>query len=293
MWVLELLKRPEVLGAITAFFTAVVALLNVISKFVLFPDLRKRAKTDKAAQMEINEKRSKITAPSTILAGVAGFTLLLFVLSLVFGASRFTKEIRFGVDRIVDVTVRPAKGEEPDGGYPIVLALPLANGSKAWVDVTLDMYWSGKGSAEGMIVIVPHVFGPKVDGEMLDGILDWVMKQDQAYDFDHVILAGVLDGGRAALALATLHPDKFAGVITMGGEYDGNVDKLAELRDKKVWLIVGEESSRLASVEKTEQDLHDAGAEVELTRKKGQGDLLNIEPAVLAGWIAKTSPDRP
>lgn len=50
-------------------------------------------------------------------------------------------------------------------------------------------------------------------------------------DFDRIFVGGFQSGGSAALRLALSHPERFAGVISVGGPFPQGAAPLAQLRD--------------------------------------------------------------
>ena len=96
-----------------------------------------------------------------------------------------------------------------------------------------------------------------------------------------IFLAGLDDGGTLAFQIGLRHPDRFAGVLSLGGPFPLNrqpLTRLAEARSLPLFIAQGRESVRYP-VERTCEELHlfhAAGLSVTLRQYPG-GDELNTQ----------------
>ena len=89
-----------------------------------------------------------------------------------------------------------------------------------------------------------------------------------------------------------MQPDRFATVIVMPGGYGGDGD-LNALKDKPVWLIVGErDQSFVQLAHRTRDFLVLAGAQPRLDILPGRGHVFPYPSDTLYDWIeSKTNPE--
>ncbi len=96
-----------------------------------------------------------------------------------------------------------------------------------------------------------------------------------------IFLAGLDDGGTLAFQIGLRHPDRFAGVLSLGGPFPLNrqpLTRLAEARSLPLFIAQGRESERY-TVERTCEELqlfHAASLSVTL-RQYPCGDELNTQ----------------
>lgn len=196
--------------------------------------------------------------------------------------------VSYGAGKTVDVFVIRPVGYVDGVAYPVVVALPWGGGTADLVLSLVDRYWDTEAPARGYIVVAPEVLGPSLDTEaeaLIPAIFDW-LGSTLSYDPSRVVLTGASNGGRGVFHAAIAHPDRFAALIGMPGEYRGSGEDLAGLSGKRAWLLVGEADAGWRGSSEGTRDLLEAqGVETELEVLAGQGHVLSIAQTRLMDWI--------
>lgn len=99
-------------------------------------------------------------------------------------------------------------------------------------------------------------------------------KRLDGVDRRHICLVGFGSGGRAAVALATLHPDKFCGAVSACGKFrrtDANRAGSQPLDGMRIYLMAGEDAPGYDSQKALAKALKKAGAKVELKELDDDG----------------------
>lgn len=224
--------------------------------------------------------------------------LLCLVLSFAGGAEspqekpvRETAKISVGKSTVALTYIKP-KGYEKSKKFPIVFALPPGDGSAKMVQTVLDSYWETAGFERGYLVVCPEAayasdleeFETNVKA-LVPPIFAWLDK-NLSYDKARVVLAGVSNGGSAMFHAAVAHPSRFCGFLGLpAARLLGKPDDLKPLKDKPVWLLVGEKDEGRSDCEATEKALKAAGAVATLEVLEGQNHYLQIDPKKLYDWM--------
>lgn len=184
---------------------------------------------------------------------------------------------------VVRVAVIPP-AENTSGPHPVIFALPWGAGSEALVEGFLASYWSLLPSLRGFYVVSPAVRGSTLEDtadEFIPAIFDW-MDQELDYDASQVALVGASNGGRGMFHAAIAHPNRFATLMGLPGQYSGDPAALSVLLGKRVWLMVGEfDTSWVGASEATVAALESQGVETMLNIVPGQGHVLSLDPGAL------------
>ncbi len=160
---------------------------------------------------------------------------------------------------------------EPDGTFPVLLALPPGGQTRDLVEATVAGIYRDEAARRGWVVVSPVAPGGVLffDGseqhlpELLDRLeLGLVPEGGRFY------LAGVSNGGRSAFRIAGLEPERFAGLVAFPGypADAGDEARLVELTDIPVRLYVGgDDPAWVAGSQAAADALSALGGDVELT----------------------------
>lgn len=170
---------------------------------------------------------------------------------------------------------------------PVLLALPPGDQMDAMVEEGLRRYWEAEAKTRGWVVISP-VTPPDVDyARAVKAIYEPLMeevKRRVAIRGGKVHLAGVSNGGRAAMHLARQRPDWFASVLVLPGFLPTAADEigLERMRGVPVTMLVGaKDEGWLDGCRRSQEALRAAGVRVKLEVLEGQGHVLDVAPARL------------
>jgi pimeloyl-ACP methyl ester carboxylesterase len=161
------------------------------------------------------------------------------------------------------------------------------------VKVNLETYWQDEAPRRGYYVLCPQLLGIPLDRDAAPlgkALFAW-MDQNLAVDRTRVHVAGASMGGLSVFHMALAHPKDFRTLIGLPGGFQGNAARLASLKGKPVWLIVGERDAQWKHLSERTRDVLDrAGARAELTVLEGQGHFVKVSPSELFDWIEKAAP---
>ena len=90
-------------------------------------------------------------------------------------------------------------------------------------------------------------------------------------DPEKVILAGFSQGANVALGVGLKHPDRFAGLLPVAGQYDADRMPAPSGDAPRVYLLMGSRDPRADSFRVAERQLVEAGLEVRLRMVPGVG----------------------
>ena len=179
-----------------------------------------------------------------------------------------------------------SKGQPP----PLMVTLPPGPGNADMVNANLNNYWLKEGLRRGYVVVAPEIFGRSLDqdpGRFTDDLFRWLSGR-LTFDRRNVVLTGQSNGGIGAFHLATSRPNQFKALIVLPGQYTGQMTKLSSLRNKPIWMLVGEKDdpARWAEpVQETYEQLKKYRAKVRLDVLPGQGHVFRVQPSVLYDWL--------
>jgi phospholipase/carboxylesterase len=127
-------------------------------------------------------------------------------------------------------------------------------------------------------------------------VLEAIHTAQRRFDISthHIFVAGFDCGGTMALRLALAHPHRFAGVLSLGGEFpvgDAPLARLAEARRLRVFLACGRDSQRYPSAIVCDnlKLLHSAGMDLTLREYPGGHEISPCMLADMDRWIADTT----
>lgn len=169
---------------------------------------------------------------------------------------------------------------------PTLVAFPPGAQNESMVEMGLSMYWEAEAKKRGWVVASPmsrEVRPLMQDEEALLALLDDVAKLVKI-EGGKVHVAGVSNGGKTAMRLATRHPERVASLLVLPGAPGAPEEwaRLDKLKGMSVTMYVGEEDRVwLQECKKVENELKQLDAKVTLHVVEGQGHVLKLEPSVL------------
>lgn len=129
---------------------------------------------------------------------------------------------------VIHAFVRIPKGEQPAGGWPVVLFICGLDAYRT----DHSAYPGGKLQCHleaGRALVVVDIPGtadspaaredPESPDRLWSSVLDWITSQDHGYAFDasRVAAIGISTGGYYAMRIAHTHADRLVGVVAQGG----------------------------------------------------------------------------
>ncbi|MDB2686108.1 alpha/beta hydrolase [Mariniblastus sp.] len=183
-----------------------------------------------------------MTTPLMSMTGLA-FIVLLFSTPL---AGQEVEQVPLKGGKFLEVMIfRPTASDlTPTTALPLMLALSPGGQDARMARVAADMI-AKPAVKRGYIVAVPikrnKLFyqGGEKD---LPALFDWLEEQ-QTIDRSRSIVMGISNGGRSAMKVMSLWPDRFGGVATSPGLM-AREDKTKGLKGKAVWMRVGKSDSK-------------------------------------------------
>lgn len=175
---------------------------------------------------------------------------------------------------------------------PTLVAFPPGAQNESMVEMGLSMYWEAEAKKRGWVVASPMSREGRTlmqDEEALLALLDDVAKVVKI-DGGKVHVAGVSNGGKTAMRLATRHPERVASLLVLPGAPGAPEEwaRLDKLKGMSVTMYVGEEDRVwLQECKKVENELKQLDAKVTLHVVEGQGHVLKLEPLVLFDELGK------
>lgn len=169
---------------------------------------------------------------------------------------------------------------------PTLVAFPPGAQNESMVEMGLSMYWEAEAKKRGWVVASPMSREGRPlmqDEEALLALLDDVARLVKV-NGGKVHVAGVSNGGKTAMRLATRHPERVASLLVLPGAPGAPEEwaRLDKLKGMSVTMYVGEEDRVwLQECKKVENELKQLEAKVTLHVVEGQGHVLKIEPSAL------------
>ena len=125
----------------------------------------------------------------------------------------------------------------------MLLALPPGNQSLQLVEFVEQLYWQKEAERLGWTVISPVApAGESLSGPNIDRVLQLVDYVEKTFDVEHgrVHVAGASNGGRTALQLALVQPERFASLSLLPGMQEGiDETQLESLTRLPIAMYVG------------------------------------------------------
>ena len=132
---------------------------------------------------------------------------------------------------------------DTDGPRPVLLALPPGNQSLQLVEFVEQLYWQKEAERLGWTVISPVApAGESLSGPNIARVLQLVDYVEKTFDVEHgrVHVAGASNGGRTALQLALVQPERFASLSLLPGMQEGiDETQLESLTRLPIAMYVG------------------------------------------------------
>jgi phospholipase/carboxylesterase len=132
-------------------------------------------------------------------------------------------------------------------------------------------------------------------GAAHDNVMSAIKDAQQRFSVhsDRIVLAGYGSGGTAALRIAMQEPNRFAGVVSVGGPMPGNsIKQFKTLRQRRLpmlWLWAKENKQY------TQSQLHDdcqmamtIGSQVEIRQYPGDDEMDTVVLSDLNDWVMRT-----
>jgi pimeloyl-ACP methyl ester carboxylesterase len=191
-------------------------------------------------------------------------------------------------------------GFTPGGTYPVLLLFPP--GPAAVHAITeLDVRWHDA-SARGWVVVSPlapidpvlriEVSGFRGSEALIPPLLDHVA-EDVTFEGGQAHLAGAASGGKGALRIATLFPERFRSVLVLGGyAEDVDFERISALEEAPVRLYVGENDvEHVERITTTYEAMEAASVAAELVVVDGDGHRLpSLGGTELFDWLDEQRP---
>lgn len=113
-----------------------------------------------------------------------------------------------------------------------------------------------------------------------------------AVNRSRIVLAGYQDGGTMALRIALRDPDRFAGVISMGGRMpQGGIRNLQQLQQRRIpmlWQWALSNSGYTAANFKSDcQSVITTGSQVEVRQYPGDDEMETVALRDIDDWIMR------
>ena len=132
---------------------------------------------------------------------------------------------------------------DTEGPRPVLLALPPGNQSRELVEFVEQLYWQKEAERLGWTVISPVApSGESLSGSNIDRVLQLVEHIERTYEVEdgRVHVAGASNGGRTALQLALVQPERFASLSLLPGMQEGiEKTQIESLIDLPIAMYVG------------------------------------------------------
>ena len=184
---------------------------------------------------------------------------------------------------------------DPQRPVPCLFALPPGRQDEDMVTVGLDLYFEQEAKRRGWLVVSPaaptgssFVSGAE---DRIPALLD-AIKAEFLVEGGRFHLAGVSNGGRAALRIAGLWPERFHSVTVLPGAPSSRADeeRLAGIAHLPLSFHVGsEDTDWRAAAQKTIEQLEALGADdILFEEHPGEGHVLDkaLAPALFERWEA-------
>lgn len=216
--------------------------------------------------------------------------LLGLVVSSAQPAAREMREIKLPSGTTLRYAAVLPDGHKADVALPVLVALAPGASGPDMIDVSLARYWEATAKARGWCVLSPAppagatlLDAAALLGEFIDAVPSIVTPAGQVH------LAGVSNGGRAAVRLAALRPGAFASLLLLPGipGEASDWERLESIGTLPVMAYVGE-NDQVAWVEGSREmhrRLRAAGGVCTLEVLSGQAHVLDIAPATLFDWM--------
>jgi poly(3-hydroxybutyrate) depolymerase len=185
-------------------------------------------------------------------------------------------------------TLVTPEGFDPTATWPVLVALPPGSQAPDMVERCLELYFTAEARSRGWVVVSPAAPEGQnfVQGaeERLPALLD-AIAQEIRIEGGGFHLAGVSTGGRSAIRLAGLHPERFLSLSVLPGAASNPQDeeRLVGLTTLPVTLYVGEldERWRETTYRLVEQLTALGAKDVLLQEQAGEEHVLSSTVATL------------
>jgi len=175
--------------------------------------------------------------------------------------------------------VRPP-GWDPAAEYPVLIALPPGNQTRAMVEWGLRTYWADEARRRGWVVASPMrptdvLLFNATDAHFEDLVAQIARETRIAGGKVHV--AGVSNGGLSAFRAAVTHPARVRALVVLPGfpPNERDYERLAALRDVPVTLYVGARDAEwVPEMQRAERELAAAGVPVTLHVMPGEDHVI-------------------
>jgi poly(3-hydroxybutyrate) depolymerase len=175
----------------------------------------------------------------------------------------------------------------PDGydakkTYPVLIALPPGEQDEQMVEAGLSYYWEAEAKTRGWIVASP--INPSWT-QFFEGTPDPIaalmdeLAKTRHVEGDKFHLAGVSNGGRAAMSCALRMPQRLSSVTVLPGLLPDNVsaERLQKLGGIPIALFAGGNDTRWADRSRTDaKRLTDAGVQASVEILPGEGHVVKL-----------------
>lgn len=163
---------------------------------------------------------------------------------------------------------------------PVLIALPPGDQSRTMVEAGMSRYWN-VGPSKGWVVISPAAMdGVTFVDAPIETFQEFLDAMTTLYpaEGNKVHLAGVSNGGRSAIRLATHLPSRFASVVALPG-FAPTADDFGRLSEIAcpVRILAGSNDPRWVTEGRATVDrLQALGKDASIEVRPGDGHLLNI-----------------
>lgn len=219
--------------------------------------------------------------------------LLGVVVSFAQPGSREMREVKLPSGATLRYAAVLPDGHKADVPVPVLVALAPGASTPTMIDLALTRYWEATAKARGWCVLSPappegatlHESAALL-GEFIDAIPSIVTPDGRVH------LAGVSNGGRAAVRLATARPDAFASLLLLPGMPGDATDweRLVAMGAMPVLAYVGEkdEAAWVEGSREMQRRLAAAGGACTLEVLPGQGHVLEVDAGAMFDWMEAT-----
>lgn len=185
-------------------------------------------------------------------------------------AARRFERFKRDAERERILTIVP-ESVDPASPAPLILVLHGSGGTPA----PLAELHRATAERLGAILAFPSAVRPGPSGGFSWTFRDesawWVLRAverlaaEHDVDADRVVLSGFSQGANVALAVGLKHPDRFAGLVPVGGHWEPDAMPITPSETKpRVQLLIGQRDPAASTFRKARRALEQAGFEVRL-----------------------------
>ncbi|MCA8960287.1 MAG: hypothetical protein KDC38_07225 [Planctomycetes bacterium] len=194
-------------------------------------------------------------------------------------------EISYG-KRTAKVWWMPPPAKKVTSRTPVIVVLPTYGYDERATQRLLRDPWVREAGERGYAVVAVGIAGINLyhdAQEFSPAFFEWLRKTS-THDASRVFLVGGGHGGMGVLYWATQFPKAFRALVGVPAGWTDDPEKLAALRGKPIWLMVGEQNeSWLKSTRELETQLRKAKARVEV--EIVPGPQQPPDPKKLCDWL--------